>query len=151
MQLLNKLNKEEMKRLIKFCSVGVVNTAVDYLSFALLSQLFGVDKYLSQVAAFMIATLNSYLLNRRFTFKSQAKLFGIKLLLFYILNIITMGISVLSLYVLCDIVGMNELIAKIPIMPITFAVNYLGNRLVIFRKEDKTITTDKKDSNEKTV
>jgi putative flippase GtrA len=130
----NEINfKHEIKRFLKFCSVGLVNTAVDYLSFFILSSVLSVNIYISQGAAFMIATLNSYLLNRRFTFKESAPLFGKKLLFFYILNIFTMLISVLSLYILCDIFFINEFIAKIPIMPITFLINFFGNRLLIFR------------------
>lgn len=130
----NNINKKvEIKRFIKYCSVGLINTAVDYLSFFILTHLLSVNLYISQAAAFLIATLNSYLLNRLFTFKVNAPLFGKKLLFFYMLNIFTMLISVMSLYILCDVFLINKFIAKIPIMPITFMINYLGNRLMIFR------------------
>ena len=133
MNLKNINKKSEIKRFIKYCSVGLTNTVVDYLSFFILSQLLTVNIYISQAAAFMIATLNSYLLNRLFTFKVDAPLIGKKLLFFYLLNIFTMFISVLSLYILCNVFHVNEFIAKLPIMPITFLINYFGNRLLIFR------------------
>lgn len=133
MSLKNIEFKNEFIRFLKYCFVGVLNTAVDYLSFFVLSQFFSVNIYLSQALAFMIATFNSYLFNSRFTFKVSDTLFSKKLFHFYILNIFTMLISIISLYIFCDILKINELVAKIPIIPITFLINYFGNRLVIFK------------------
>ena len=116
------LSEEEIKKFLRYCIVGVGNTLVDFITFVILFYVFNVDTYISQATAFLVATFNSYIWNRRFTFKSHAKLFGKNLVLFYILNFVTMSISLIGLYLFYDVLGINELISKVLAAPFVFAV-----------------------------
>ncbi|MBR2741989.1 MAG: GtrA family protein [Clostridia bacterium] len=133
------LSEDEVRKFLRFCMVGLSNSVVDVLVFVLCLYVFHLNTYVCQVAAFMTATLNSYILNSRFTFRSREKLLSKKMVMFYILNIITMGISLLGIYLFSDILGLNELLAKLLAGPIVFTVNYLGSRLIIFKGEDENI------------
>lgn len=133
------LSEEEIKKFLRYCIVGTSNTLVDFITFVILFYLLHVDTYISQAAAFLVATFNSYIWNRRFTFKSRAKLFGKNLILFYILNFITLSISLIGLYLFYDVLGINELVSKVLAAPFVFIVNYLGNRLVIFKDQNENI------------
>lgn len=132
------LSEEEVLKFLRYCIVGTSNTLVDFLSFLLLFYAFNLDTYISQAAAFIISTFNSYFWNRRFTFKSKAKMFGRNLILFYILNIITLCISLLCMYIFYDVLHIHEIVSKILTGPFVFTVNYIGNRLVIFKEDGET-------------
>ena len=59
-------------RLSKFGVVGVINTAVDYIVFAILVQLFAVHVVPANIAGYGAGIVNSFVLNARFTFRDRA-------------------------------------------------------------------------------
>lgn len=65
------VNKESIHYL-KFCIVGGLNKAIDFLVFSFLSYL-GVYYIIAQCVSYGCGVLNSYLLNRAWTFQQQGK------------------------------------------------------------------------------
>lgn len=67
--------KRNWKRFAKFCAVGFVNLAIDFLILNILSFIFGVHKgfdaaVLSSIS-FLFANSNSYFINKNWTFKDR--------------------------------------------------------------------------------
>lgn len=58
--------------LIKFALVGVVNTLIDFAVYALLTTI-GVNYILAQWISYSAGILNSYVMNRKWTFKKKKK------------------------------------------------------------------------------
>ncbi|MCL5094228.1 MAG: GtrA family protein [Patescibacteria group bacterium] len=61
-----------LKQISKFASVGVLNTAIDFLVFNLLVKL-GVNVIISSVISMTLAITNSYILNKFWTFQDKTK------------------------------------------------------------------------------
>ena len=59
----------ELKRLLRFGAIGAVNTAIDLLIFTLLTA-WGWTYVPAQTVSFTCGVLNSFALNRRWTFRS---------------------------------------------------------------------------------
>ncbi len=78
--------------------------------------------------------LNSYIFNRSWTFRSQAKFFSPALLRFIILNLIMLGISTGLLFVLLDILAVPKMIAKVCATIITLVISFVVNRLWVFKE-----------------
>ncbi|WP_407673296.1 GtrA family protein [Ochrobactrum chromiisoli] len=57
-----------ISQLAKYGLVGIVNTIITFVAVAILSA-FGLDPYLSNAIGFAAGLLNSYFLNKTFTFK----------------------------------------------------------------------------------
>ena len=59
----------------RFVVVGFINTAIDFLVFGALSFLTGIEKGVGAAllgsASFLVANLNSYVLNKKWTFKEH--------------------------------------------------------------------------------
>jgi putative flippase GtrA len=66
---IDRIKKEELIKFIKYSLTGVMNTAVDFGVFALLTWL-GLGMYISQVISYSAGILNSYIVNRSWTFKT---------------------------------------------------------------------------------
>ncbi len=143
-----KLNKSEFHRFVRYGIVGTLNTIIDFSVFALLLYVFHVNTYICQAVAFLAATFNSYAMNRSFTFKSNAKFMGVNIILFFVLNLISMSVSVGVLYFFHDIVGIQEIIAKVLTAPFVTAVNYFGNREIVFNPSRRLNSEDKKSDDE---
>lgn len=153
-------SKKNIIQLVKFGAIGVMNTAIDYLLFALFFSLCGLDKSLSQVFATAIAMTNSYILNRYFTFGQKGAVKVDEMWKFVIVNLVSMGVTILLLNVFYDLFHIENwanavlsalsipfaiegdlavLFCKLIATPFSLAVNFLGNRLWVFggKKENE--------------
>lgn len=63
-----------MKLFIKYCSVGVINTAIHWLIFLFCVYILNQNQSISNVIGFAIAVSFSYLVNSKYTFNTQYKL-----------------------------------------------------------------------------
>lgn len=120
-------------RFVRFCITGGLNTAVDFLVFFLLSYLTGVGPYLGQVISYSAGILNSYCINRRWTFETKNRFFGREMVRFLAVNLVVLGVSVASMWLLTGQFGWNTWVAKIATTALTMVLGFVLNRLVVFR------------------
>lgn len=133
---------------VKFGLVGVMNTAVDYITYLLTllifekTGLFGTKAYLvSTILGFLVSFFNMFYWNNAYVFKKKedesrsALVSLVKLFLSYSLTgiIIKPG----CMFILVDLVHVPNKIAPIPIMFITIPVNFLLSKLWAFRGKKK--------------
>ncbi|MGI6151074.1 MAG: GtrA family protein [Christensenellales bacterium] len=125
--------KDELIRFIKFNAVGLINTAVDFLVFTLLVAL-RMHYIPAQIISYACGTLNSYIFNSRWTFQdkrdSAARVFA-----FVAVNLVALGVSIGIQAVLNNYFGLQEILSKLIALPFSIAVNFVGNRLFVFKKE----------------
>ncbi|MDL2300719.1 GtrA family protein, partial [Clostridiaceae bacterium OttesenSCG-928-D20] len=123
---------EKLRKFIKFACIGVLNTLVDYLSFSFLYYVVHLSKYLAQFLAVCIAATNSYGLNNNFTFKAT-KQKGVKpYLKFMSVNLISVGMSLVLMYVFSDLLKLEPILAKIPISLLMMFVSFTAYDKIVF-------------------
>lgn len=153
-------SKKNLIQIIKFSAFGILNTAIDYLLFALFFSLCNIDKSLAQVFATAIAMTNSYILNRYFTFNQKGAVNVNEMWKFIVVNLVSMGVTVLLLNVFYDLWHIENIanailgglsipfilegdlavmFCKLLAIPFSLAINFLGNRLWVFgsKSEEK--------------
>lgn len=121
----------ELIKLVKFGITGVANTLVDYVVFLLLVAL-GLNPYFSQVCSFAAGMLNSYLINRRWTFQTKQRFFSLQIVKFVLSNLSVLAVSMILLKLFIDMAWSIPL-AKLAAAFITMGVNFLVSRLWVFR------------------
>ena len=150
------MKKNDVLQAVKFLAVGVVNTLLDYGLFYLFLSVCGLDKNLAQVFATALAITNSYLVNRYWTFEKTGGVKAGEIARFLLVNGVSLLTTLLCLNVFYDVLALyrvfNHLLAlcgvtyqlsgdvailfcKVLAMPFSLAVNFLGNRLWVFRKK----------------
>lgn len=141
--LINKLGESKyvaFMQFVRFCLVGVLNTLVDYGVFVFsYNVIMGRNESLDFLAiglGWCAGVVCSFICNSRWTFE-QKKWSGKKIVLFIILNGILYGLTWLSCRLLGSF-GIVEELAKLITLPFTTILNFLGNKLVIFRNAGKT-------------
>ncbi|WP_194192042.1 GtrA family protein [Clostridium chrysemydis] len=127
---------EESKKVAKFAIVGVLNTLISWVLFIVLNWL-GVYYLAANIIANSIAVVHSYLWNSIWVFKykgsAKAKLkASIK---FILLNVVGIGINALIMYVAVDFFNLNKLIAMVVATGFVMVLNYVVNRLWVFKEE----------------
>lgn len=129
-----KLN-EQYKSFIKFAIVGCINTAVDFITFTLVYN-FSKDKLLAQLFGYSMGVINSFILNKIWTFNSRKQTnTGAQFIKFIFANIISLGVSLISLNILSDKFGMNVYAAKVITTIFLQIFNYVVYNYLIFRKD----------------
>ena len=98
--------KKLIAQAVKFGLVGVVNTLVDtgVYSLLMLIPLFKQYYVVAQVLGYCAGVANSLVMNKRWTFSQKEKL------------------------------GMNRFAGKIVAVVCSMGVNFLGNKLMVFKK-----------------
>lgn len=101
MEQLHSLIKKLLQfRFVRFCITGGLNTLVDFIVFFLLTGSLKWPVIPSQVISYSAGILNSYCINRRWTFQTRNRFFGREMLWFIGVNLCVLGVSVLSMWVL---------------------------------------------------
>ena len=125
---------EGVNKFVKFGLVGVLNTLINWIIFALLN-FIGVYYIVANVIAYVIATANSYIWNSKWVFKYNVKNKKETTAKFVILNLIGLGLNTGILYLLVDMVGFNKLIALVITTGIVMIINYIVNKLWVFKEK----------------
>ncbi len=137
------------KQLIKFGSVGIINTGVDFAVLNLLMWTFGINegKWLIpiNIVAFTLASANSYIFNKFWTFKEKTleksqvtKQFS----QFMVISIIGAIINTVILYSIATLIspifGLSQTLwtnfAKIAATGISMVWNFVGYKFFVFKK-----------------
>lgn len=135
MKPISRRGSTHFRQFIKFNLVGILNTLVDVLVFALLLWL-GVHYIVSQCISYGCGIANSYVLNKRWTFGQTSRSSGGQLIKFITVNLTVLAISVGLLYFVVSVWPLSELVAKMLVTFITMTINFLANRLWVFNSKN---------------
>ncbi|MCP1184044.1 GtrA family protein [Paenibacillus sp. 1781tsa1] len=124
---------ERLITLFKFGIVGIANTAVDAVVFALLA-VVGVPVLIAQVISYSCGVTNSYWLNGRWTFRdARGGNDRAKLIRFLITNLVVLALTTLILMTLHDMLGWSLVMSKILATLMGMVLNYMVSRYWVFR------------------
>ncbi len=121
-------------QLIKFGLVGFLNTAVDFGVFTLLTAVVGLGSTISHIISYTCGVLNSYFINRTWTFKQSSKSNPMEFLKFLLVNMASLGLSTLVLNYLETGANLSVYLAKAVATICSMAINFVGSKLLVFKK-----------------
>ena len=125
--------KIDLKKLFKFGITGVLNTAIDILLFAFFCEILKLDPKISKIISQSVAIINSYIVNKNWTFQKRKNYNKSEMFKFLIVNGGSLALNYIGIYILYDNLGLNKYLCLIPIAFITIAINYFGNKLFVFK------------------
>ena len=158
--LARKIGQDKAASLVQlacFCVVGGINTLVDTGIFSLIYYVFlGVSETLYSIplvisyfggnealyplpfaAGYLCGVACSFVLNKLFTFRDKGSAKR-QWLPFLLINLVTLGIGQGAMALL-RLAGITGVLAKLITVPVTLVINFLGSRLIVFRREKKDI------------
>jgi len=120
-------------RFLRFCTVGLGNTAIDILCFFVLT-ISGVPYLAAQIAAYSAGMVNSYICNRHWTFRMRTSSDGKEMLRFLAVNLVSLGFSSLLLLVCYDVGRQALWISKLIATGGGLLLNYAGSHWWVFQR-----------------
>ncbi len=135
MELIQRLSTDRHAReFIKFVIVGGLTTAINFTIYSVLV-LAGLHYLGAAVIAFVIATLNSYLLNRRWTFRSKSARTR-QFIKFLLVQSGGLTVNLVALALLVEFGGFHDhkLIAQLLANALVVVTNFAGNKFWTFAR-----------------
>lgn len=124
---LNPLIFIMLKLFAKYTSIGVINTLIHWIVFAVCIYAFHTGQALGNFAAFVIAVSFSFFANARFTFKSSTTT------LRYMLYVGFMGSLSAAVGLCADKSGAAPIITLITFSAISLICGFIYSKLIVFR------------------
>ena len=128
---------EKHQALIPYAFFGVLTTIVNTAVYWLCAHPLGLPVVPSTVIAWFLSVLFAYLTNRKWVFHSKAATKAEKIremLSFYGCRLATGVIDWLCMYVLADILHLNDVAVKIAVNILVIILNYIASKLLVFKE-----------------
>lgn len=119
---------------VKFGTVGVLNTIVDIIVFTAILNLTPAPAYIAQGAGYGAGMLNSFVMNKMWTFRkfdTENSLAG-EILRFFTVNAFSLAISMNVMRLLSDVLGISAIVSKSAVVILTQFINYTGYKFWVF-------------------
>ena len=123
--------KNVFTQLTSYSIIGILSVAVDFLSYNLMAFFLGVEISIAKAISFVLGSVNSFILNKRITFKSNAK--PLKEILLFCVVLYCLIISEL-LYTRLFLKISSGYIPFVTATIFSIAINFTGQKLIVFKK-----------------
>jgi len=128
--------QQTLPQLVKFATVGVLNTLIDFIIFYLLSNV--IDDTIAKGISFLVAVVNSFVLNRYWTFGKRGTAQKNEMAKFLAVNLLTLSINLLCYHIWSEWFHLGRVVSFVLTMPFVTLINYMLNRIWVFgSKEEK--------------
>jgi len=130
------ISKPFIKQLIKFAFVGAIGTIVNLTILYILTEFFLVYYIISEIFAFIVATINNYILNKFWTFKEKLHEKLIKKYVKYVaISLIALILNICILFILVEYFYLWYILAALLAIFGAFMINFMGNRIWTFNNK----------------
>jgi putative flippase GtrA len=122
-------------QLVRFGFVGGLGFVVNLAVYTLCVHAIGIDYHLAAIAAWLIAVVNNFVLNRHWTFDAGDGRVHFQAVRFVVVSLVALGFSLLILMLLVEAAGVAKVPAQALAVGASMPLNFLGNKLWSFRDE----------------
>jgi putative flippase GtrA len=122
-------------QLVRFGVVGGIGFAVNLAVYAVCVRALGIDYHIAAVAAWVVAVLNNFVLNRHWTFDAGDGRARFQAVRFVVVSLVAFGFSLILLTLLVEAAGVPKVPAQALAVAASMPLNFLGNKLWSFRAE----------------
>lgn len=119
--------------LLRFLTVGVISTIVNYTSFVALLYYAHIQYQVASACAFALGLVVGFPLNKSWTYQDKSKTSFNVILRYITVYTISILVSTISLYILIKKLHTNTHISEIISISITTIINFIGTKCWVFR------------------
>ena len=129
------MKKEVFNQAFKFAIVGVINTLINLAVLYIFTEFLGIYYLVSAIFAFIVANINSFLLNKIWTFKENIKhKAASRYIKFVVVSVIALVVNLIFLYAAVEYFKLWYMFAQVLAVILNFLINFFGNKIWTFRE-----------------
>lgn len=135
---MNIIKKLINKETILYIIFGVLTTVVNLIVYYLFSNIMKINYLLSNSIAWIMSVIFAYMTNKLYVFNSKSVKIDIIIKEFakFINCRLTSGIiEIILLFLLVDMLAVNDIISKLVIGVIVVILNFIFSKLFVFKKQ----------------
>ena len=125
--ILQRFDAPMLRQFIKYGIVGASNTVLTFVIYTVLVEALGVQYVIALLAGYLAGSLNSYLLNRHWTFRAGHLAHASVGPRFAVVQIVAIGVNTALLVLFVDDLHVHKILAQailtVPVLAVTFFVN----------------------------
>ena len=125
---------ELIKKGFKFCVTGGLNTIIDLVVTTALNSLLHVNINVAKPIGYLCGMANSFVVNKKWTFKTDSKDTKKELAKFIIVNLCMLGLSLLLINVLKSTLQTGDTVANVLSTGVVMVINFLVSNFWVFKK-----------------
>lgn len=126
----------ELMRVARFGFSGVVSTVIHAGVLFVLVDFLGLDPVVSTLPAFLVANINTYLMNRFWVFKARTGS-ATQFVVFFIVSIVSLLVNTLGMYIGTRILDLPYKITLVISVIVAAAITYLLHKVLTFREKSQ--------------
>lgn len=129
--------KLRYREFIAYVVVGVLTTVVSLLSYYLFSYTLGIHYLVSNFLSWICAVVFAYFTNKVWVFQNYNFTWsniGKEIVAFIGSRIATLCIDMLIMFVMVDVMSLQDMIAKITVQVVVTILNYILSKFLVFKK-----------------
>ena len=124
---------KKYKEIINYIIVGGCTTIVSIASYFLFRLI--ISNYLvCTILSWIVAVIFAYFTNRIFVFNSKNKNIFLELIKFVFARVLSLLSELLVMFILVDLVNIDDKISKIIVQFIVLVLNYVFSKVFVFKK-----------------
>ena len=134
---MNNIKRILNKETISYVIFGVLTTIINLTLYYFFSKIININYLISNIISWIISVIFSYITNKLYVFNSKDKRMDVivKEFIKFINCRLTSGfIEVLLLFLLVDIIKLNDIISKLAIGVIVVVLNFIFSKIFVFQK-----------------
>lgn len=135
-RLIDKVLKD--KEMMRYLIIGISTTVLNYVVFALVGFIPGVNMLWSNFAAFVAAVIFAYVANKLYVFRSKTdsvKALATEFFNFVMMRVVSFAVEQSMMWLFVEVLGQNKYLWKLLINGIVVVLNYVFSKLFIFKKK----------------
>lgn len=125
---------KKYEEIINYLIFGVLTTLVSILSYAFFTRLINLDYVLSNILSWILSVTFAFFTNQKYVFKTSSSSKTKDMFKFYLSRLTSLGIELITMYILVTLLSLNDMISKIIVQFIVIVLNYVLSKLFVFKK-----------------
>lgn len=128
------------KQIISYLFFGVLSTLLSFLIWWVCNDLLKMHYQIANIVSWIFAVLFAFFTNKLYVFESKdksLKTIANEILKFYFFRLVTLLVDIVAMYIMVELMQLNEIIAKIISTFIVIFGNYLFSKFFIFKKKEE--------------
>jgi len=125
---------ELVKKGFKFCVTGGLNTIIDLAVTTALNSILHININIAKPIGYLCGMANSFVVNKKWTFKTDDKQTKKELVKFIAVNLCMLGLSLLLINIFKSTLQIGDTFANILSTGIVMVINFLVSNFWVFRK-----------------